>query len=407
MGPARGHFEDRLWQADPGAMGGRRNRRAFTYEAFVPDPIGDWEIELRADAVAAVTEATSAVEHLNQSPPKLQSLEALARQLLRAESLASSRIEGLELSHRRLAHAAFQGDGAQDSKASDVVGNIAAMERAIALGAGADPFTVSDIEEIHEALLRFGFDKPIAGVIRIKQNWIGRNPHTPQNVDYVPPPPEQVEGLLQDVCVFMNRTDLPALVQAAVVHAQFETIHPFIDGNGRVGRCLIHAVLKRREVAPSVVPPISLILASWREQYIQGLVGFREGLHDEWIEAFSDAAKFASEEAERFAAEIAALQQRWVETLGRPRRDSAAHKILTALPAYPVIDVATAQDIAGVSDVAAGRALNAIEEAGILTNLEARQRRRTWECRPLFELVNDFEHDLATPTGDGSTVSRL
>lgn len=394
MGHPCGHFEERLWEARPGAMGGRRARRAFRYEVFVPEPIAEWDIALRADAVAAVTEATSSVGRLNQSAPKVGALEALARQLLRSEALASSRIEGLELSHRRLARAAFQGGEAHDANASDVLGNIAAMERAIAVGAGADPFIVTDIRAIHEALLRFGFDRPIAGVIRTKQSWIGRNSHTPENADYVPPPPERVETLLQDLCVFMNRTDLPALVQAAVVHAQFETIHPFIDGNGRVGRCLIHSVLKRRGLAARYVPPISLILAARRDQYIHGLTDFREGRNDEWVEAFSDATTFASQGAERFADEIAALQEGWNEALGHPRRDSAARKLLEALPAYPLIDVATARAIAGVSDVAAGRALNAMDEVGILSRLSGRQRNRTWECRPLLELVNDFEREV-------------
>lgn len=399
MSPARGHYERQLWEAKPGAMGGRRNRSAFAYESFVPDPIAPWSIDLRADAVAAVTEATSSVEHLNRSPPKLRSLEALARQLLRAESLASSRIEGLELSHRRLARAAFEGTTAHDVKASDVVGNVVAMDRAIDVGAGADPFTVADIQDIHEALLRFGLDKPIAGVIRTRQSWIGRDAQTPRDADFVPPPPDRVEDLLKDLCAFMGRTDLPALVQAATVHAQFETIHPFIDGNGRVGRCLIHSVLKRRGLAPSYVPPISLILATRREEYIRGLTDFRDGRNDAWVETFCDATKLASQEAERFADQVARLQERWVESLGRPRRDSAVYKMLSALPAYPVVDVATAQAIAGVSDVAAGRALNAMEKAGILTNLGARQRERMWECQPLFDLVDDFEADLATPPG--------
>ncbi len=400
MGRARGRVEDRLWEARPGAPGGRRSRKAFHFEVFIPEPVADWNIALRADAVAAVTEATTSVDHLNQSPPKLQSLESLARQLLRAESLASSRIEGLELSHRRLAKAAFDGDRAHDAKASDVVGNIAAMERAIEMGASANPFTVKDIQAIHESLLRFGLDKPIAGVIRTKQNWIGRNALTPENADFVPPPPDRIKPLLKDLCTFMNRTDLPALVQAAVAHAQFETIHPFMDGNGRVGRCLIHSVLRARELATRYVPPISLILATRRDQYIAGLTDFREGRTDEWVEVFADVTKFAAHEAERFADEIAELQQRWAAALGNPRRDSAAQKILAALPAHPVIDVSTAQDLAGVSDVAAGRALNAMEEAGVLSRLGGGQRNRTWEARQLFHLVDDFEYSLTTAGND-------
>ena len=381
-------------------MGGRRNRRPFTYEAFVPDPVADWEPTLRADAVAAVTEATTAIAQLNTSPPKLESLEALAGQLLRAESLASSRIEGLELSHRRLAQAAFSGSEAHDPIARDVVGNVAAMQRAIEIGTSSQPFTLADVKAIHDTLMRFTFDRAIAGLVRTTQSWIGRNSFTPQGADYVPPPPEHLDRLLADLCDFMNRKDLPALVQAAVVHAQFETIHPFADGNGRVGRCLIHAVLRRRGLSPRYVPPISLILATRREQYIQGLVVFREGDADEWIEAFSDAARFAAGDAERLATDVAMLQERWLGRLGRPRRDSSVHALVSALPAHPVLDVAAAREIAGVSDVAAGRALNAMEQAGIVTKLGSRNRNRAWECRELFDLVNEFERDLATPPGE-------
>lgn len=396
MARARGHYEDRIWEARPGAMGGRHNRRAFRYQAFVPAPIADWDIELRADAVAAVAEATSAVAHLNESPPKLESLEALATQLLRAESLASSRIEGLELSHRRLARAAFEGENAHDTRAADVVGNVEAMRRAIELGASANPFTVADIEDIHRALMRFSLDKHIAGVIREKQNWIGRNPHAPRDADFIPPPHEHVRPLLEDLCAFMNREDLPALVQAAVAHAQFETIHPLWDGNGRVGRALVHAVLKRRGLAARYVPPVSVILATQREQYIHGLVDFREGRVDDWVEVFSDATRYAALEAERLADEIAKLQTNWLERLGKPRSDSSAHAIISALPAHSTVDVPTARRIAGVSDVAAGRVLRRMEETGILANLGGRRRGRTWECPELFELVSEFERDLAS-----------
>lgn len=396
MGPAqRGRYEEHLWEAQPGAMGGRRNRRPFAYRAFIPDPIAGWEIALRGDALAAVTDASDAVRHLNASPPKLESLEALARQLLRAESLASSRIEGLELSHRRLARAAH-GAEAHDRMASDVVGNIAAMERAIEIGTEAHPFTAADIQHIHDTLMRFSFDRAVAGMLRSKQSWIGRNPHTPRDADYVPPPPEHVEPLLEDLCAFMNREDLPPLLQAGIAHAQFELIHPFGDGNGRVGRCLIHSILRRRGLATSYVPPISVILATRREQYIAGLTQYRDGEVDAWCEFFCDTTAYAAREAERLADEIGALQDQWIERLGRPRRDSSVYAITAALPAHPVIDVPAAVKLTGVSDVAVGRALNRMEELGILQNIGERQRGRTWECRELFDLVSDFERELAT-----------
>lgn len=390
---AQGHYQNCWWEARPGAIGGRRNRQPFSFKAFVPSAIAGWDLSLPPESVSAVAEATAALVHLNDSAVRLVSLEALARQLLRAESLASSRIEGLELSHRRLARATFW-DEAHDPKAAEVVGNIAAMERAIEIGTAADPFTVADIQTIHELLLRFTLDKGVAGVIRTQQNWIGRSSHSPRDATYIPPPPQLVEPLLDDLCTFMNRDDLPAVVQAAVAHAQFETIHPFADGNGRVGRCMIHAVLSRRSLAPRYVPPISLILAGRARQYIEGLVDFREGRAPDWIELFADATRLAAGEAERLADEIDALEQEWIERLGHPRRDSSAYAVLASLPAHPVVDVPTVQRLAGISDVAAGRLLNRLEEAGIVTRIGDRRRGRVWEARELFDLVNEFEGDL-------------
>jgi Fic family protein len=374
-------------------MGGRRNREPFAYEAFVPDPVADWDINLSAAAVTAVTDATTALGRLNESPARLASLEALATQLLRSESVASSRIEGLELSHRRLARARFW-DEAHDPKAAEVIGNVDAMERAIAIGANAKSIAVRDIESIHESLLHFTLDRRIAGQVRTKQNWIGRNSQSPRNATYIPPPPGHVKRLLSDLCAFVNRRDLPGVVQAAIAHAQFETIHPFADGNGRVGRCLIHTVLIRQELTPRYVPPISLILAGRARQYIEGLVDFREGRADEWIELFADATRLAALEAERLADEIGALEARWIERLGNPRRDSSAYTVLSALPAHPVVDVATVQRVAEISDVAAGRLLNRLEELGIVTRIGDQRRGRVWEARELFDLAGEVERDL-------------
>ncbi len=391
----RGRYEECWWEAGPGAMGGRRNREPFAYEAFVPDLLADWDVNLSSAAVAAVTDATTALGRLYESPARLASLEALASQLLRTESVASSRIEGLELSHRRLARARFW-DAAHDPKAAEVVGNIDAMERAIAIGASAESITVANIESIHKALLRFTLDSGIAGQVRTKQNWIGRNSQSPRNATYIPPPPGYVDTLLEDLCAFMSRDDLPGIVQAAIAHGQFETIHPFADGNGRVGRCLIHTVLIRRKLAPRYVPPISLILAGRASQYVEGLVDFREGRADEWIELFADATSLAAREAERLADEIAALEARWIERLGHPRSDSSAYTVLSALPAHPIVDVAAVQRVAEISDVAAGRLLNRLEKAGIVTRVGDQRRGRVWEARELFDLASEFERDLRT-----------
>lgn len=366
--------------------------------AFVPARIRDREFDFRGDVATALTEASTALAGLNASPPRLHSLEALARQLLRAESLASSRIEGLELSYSRLARAAYRPVGPAtagvDARATEVVGNIAAMERAIELASRPATLTVDDIVDIHATLMRFALDRRIAGHIREKQNWVGKRAYSPRDADYVPPPPEHVRPLVEDLCGFVVRDDLPALAQAAIAHAQFETIHPFWDGNGRVGRCLIPAILRRRGASPRFIAPISLVLAVSPRRYIGGLIDYREGRVDDWVEVFALAARTATACADRLADEIAALQRRWLERAGSPRRGSTARRLIEILPAHPVIDVATAQRTLQVSDVAAGRAMNRLSDAGIVSPIGERRRGRVWEAGALFDLVAAVEANL-------------
>ncbi len=242
-------YETRSWPADPTAPGARAERRAFRYRAFVPDPVAPLQLALPSSVAAAVSRAERAVDALNRDPPRLASLEVLARRLLRAESVASSRIEGLVLSQRRLARAEAEESETRDETARSVLGNVAAMEEAVALGSGARSLRLSDILTLHRVLMLATTTPQIAGELRDRQNWIGGNAYNPGRADFVPPPPELVKELMRDLVAFANRTDLPPVVQAAVAHAQFETIHPFADGNGRVGRALIHVVLRRRGLA--------------------------------------------------------------------------------------------------------------------------------------------------------------
>jgi Fic family protein len=393
-----GHTEKRLWPADPGAYGGRKARRPGAYEVFIPDEISGRDFPLDGDAVAAVTEATRALQHLEASPPRIATLGALAQNLLRSESVASSRIEGVHLSHQRLARAAYQADrGQRDRRAAEVLGNVEAMKHAIEIGTAGKPLTTSDIEDIHRTLLRFTEDADIAGVVRESQNWIGGNDYNPIGAAYVPPPPEYVRPLLDDLCAFATRTDLAPIVQAGIVHAEFETIHPFADGNGRVGRALIYAVIRRRGEIPNYIPPISLILAAEPKGYVGGLALYREGDVSSWIAQFADATTRAATEAERLADEIDQLQSTWLDDLGQPRRDAAVRQLISALPQQPVIDVAVAQTLTGKSHVAVGKALQELERAGILHRLNERKWGRVWECDQLLDLVDAFEKRVRIP----------
>src|SRR5207302_4364836 len=156
---------ERRWDARPGALGGRSARRGFTYRAYVPATIAADDFLLGSHIAAGAANAEQACRQLNEDPPGLANLEALARQLLRAESVASSRIEGLVLSHRRLAKAAFSAD-ARDPTAQGVLANIAALERAVALASEADEFTHGDLLEIHRLLFASTRDEHLGGLVR-------------------------------------------------------------------------------------------------------------------------------------------------------------------------------------------------------------------------------------------------
>ncbi len=392
-----GRYEERYWPADPTAPPG--GQRGGAYEVFIPAPIAEHEFTLDGGAVAVIAEATKTLGHLNDTRPQLTSLAALARNLLRSESAASSRIEGVKISHKRLARAAYAraGNRRGDDRAAEVLGNVEAMERAIELGASAEPFSVADVQDIHRTLLRFTDDRDIAGVIRTKQSWIGGNDYHPIGAPYVAPPHEQVPELLDDLCRFIARTDVAALAQAAIAHAQFENIHPFIDGNGRTGRALIYTVLRRRGEISNYIPPISLVLVGQPKNYVGGLGAYSQGKVGRWCERFGHATARAAREAERLAEAIEGLQATWLERLGQPRRDAAVRELVSALPAQPVIDVPAAQRLTGKSHVAVGNAIAQLEEAGVLHKLNERKWGRVWECSELLTLVEDFERSVSTP----------
>lgn len=174
----------------------------------------------------------------------------------------------------------------------------------------------------------------------------------------MPPVPEdQVRPLLADLCEFIERDDLPALVQAALVHAQFETIHPFVDGNGRVGRCLIHVVLRERGLAPHYVPPVSVALAANPVEYIDGLTTYRADRVEDWLTIFVRATDASVRAAEGLARQIERLQEKWREQTDHPRAGSAHAKLIEALPIHPVLDVTSASRVIGSSEEGARRAI--------------------------------------------------
>ncbi len=393
----RGHLVERSWSPQLAGLGGRRARQGLPYEAYVPSLISDQDPLISTEIAAGQGNAEAAVRELNENPPNLGDLETLARQLLRAESVASSRIEGLILSHRRLAKAAFA--PGHDVTAQSVLRNIAALDRAVALATEADELRPEHIIEVHRELFAGTRDEHLGGLIRTEQNWIGGDASSPRNAEFVPPPHEYVSTLLGDLAEFLNREDMPAVIQAAIAHVQFETIHPFVDGNGRVGRALILTILRRRGLAPYYLPPVSLALAGRADRYVAGLTSWRMNAEsNDWLLVFSDALWRAANGARDFAGAVAELQKEWAVRAGEPRRDSAPLRLIESLPSHPVINVQTAAKLLGVTNEAARLAITRLEEARVLRQVTIGRRNRAWETVGLFDLLDRFERELG-PTG--------
>lgn len=394
----------RQWTPLAGAFGGRVARRSLWYRAFSPQHIADLEFRLSQDVANIVSEAEQELQALNVRGRQLEALEVLSRQLLRAEAVASSRIEGLQMSHRRIARADFDPEDA-DAAARAVLGNLRAMEQAVAIASARRPFTVDDLLAIHTTLFEGTEDaRSYAGKIRQLQNWIGGHGDTPVDAEYIPPVPERVPGLLEDLCRAINeRDDMSPVVQAAIAHAQFETIHPFVDGNGRVGRCLIHVVLRRRGLAPTYVPPVSLVLATDQRAYVRGLVTFRDGGDTalaSWLGLFAQAMRSAAAHAVSLAADLAALEERWRKRTDVRRRGSAPDRLITLLVAHPVIDILTAAKRLDVEYETARLAVDRLVTAGTLFSVSARRSGRIFEAREVFDLIDAFERRVATPPGE-------
>jgi Fic family protein len=397
----------------------RRDRQGCDYDAYLPDPLAGWELALPADLVADLSDAEAAIRRLNATGTSHVSLEGLARFLLRAESVASSKIEGLEAGPRRLLDAEVvlaQGGDAADRIAVEVLANVAAMEAAVELGSATDTITLDDLLGIHRILMERSATPGIGGAVRTVQNWIGGSSYNPCSAAFVPPPPDTLHALLDDLLAYVNGDDHPALVQAAIAHAQFETIHPFADGNGRTGRTLIHVIFRRRGLAPRFVPPISLVLATWASEYIAGLTAYRHvGAPDNpdrstgagiWLRTFATAAHRSCANAESYAGKIEALDARWREQLGRVRANSAVELLLDLLPGVPVITVDSAARLIGRSEMRTGEAINRLEAVGVLRQRNVgKQRYRVFEAADVVDLFTGLERALASPTGDTAAAA--
>lgn len=393
--PVPGRLAQRVWQHNPTIYAPAKYNRACKYEAFIPDKLTGMALTLDGAIAGIVSEAEHTIRALNDTAGPF--LAALARLLLRSESIASSKVEGMQLGVHELARAEARMEAGQalSGTALEVLANIDAMVLAVDGAALVQRFGVPQITAIHRRLMQRADTKRIAGQIRTQQNWIGGNDHNPCGADFVPPPPEEVDGLLADLCDAINDDLLPPLVQAALVHAQFETIHPFDDGNGRTGRALIHVVLRRRGIAPRYLPPISVVLATAKSRYIEGLTNFRGNDTGYWIEHFADATARAAHLAKAYLTAVRALTVEWrgmVSSLPEaPRAGATAWAVIDVLPAHPIISASVAAVATGRSKPSVYQALEQLQAAEVLIPLSESRRNRSWEAKDMLDLIAGLE----------------
>ena len=404
----------RMWWAPRFEGPTRADRMGGWYHPYSPDLLSEWDPLIPGSLAASVSQAEDAVRELNSPAHRHPGLGGLGRFLLRAESVGSSAIEGLRVGPRRLLAAEEQiarGLPGSDSVAAEVLGNIDAMQQATKVAARLQPITLDGLLEVHKLLMNRSPNPELGGVLRDVQGWIGGGSFNPCNAAYVPPPPDRVPELMHDLVAYVNTDHHTPLTQAAVAHAQFETIHPFGDGNGRTGRALIHIVLQRRGLAPRFVPPISLVLSTWSDSYIAGLADFRhEGAPDSarrddalqgWLDIYSAATRRACDDARRYSNRIDQLTDEWNQKLGRYRKGSALDRLVEVLPGVPLLTPDRAAQLIGRSPVATRAAITQLLEAGVLRlRPSSSPRNRVLEAPSVIRLLTSLERSLATPEGN-------
>jgi len=404
--------ERRLWHGDSSGMS-RKDRQPCEYQVYIPDNLVRRTFSLEGGVSADVVDAESALIRFNTNASSLVNTEALARILLRAESVASSKIEGLVIGARRILRAEVENSingSATDVTAIEVLANIQAMVYGIGQIEENKPITLELILSIHEHLLAGTRLSEYGGKLRQEQNWIGGSDFNPCSANYVPPPWELVKGSMEDLIAFCNSNDLPAVAQAAIAHAQFETIHPFIDGNGRTGRILIQLILRRRGLATRVSPPISLILATWARDYVSGLTATRyigdhlsveaqKGINT-WVGRFAAACSRSVIDAMEFEARAQKIENEWRSRLKNVRKGSSTDLLLQKLVGAPVLTVKSASMLTRKTLVATNNAINQLVEAGILHQVGIGRRNRVYEVPEIIEAFSDLERQLASPEGN-------
>lgn len=376
-------YEERPWVRSGDEMTSRRALRRMrgAYDAAVPPLIARRPVALDAEVLAAADEASHALARFDARIGEI--VAPFAAILLRTESASSSEVENLTASAKQIALAAT--GASRSSNAQLVVANVRAMNAAIALSADLDE---EGILAMHEALLQESAPH-IVGDWRHEQVWIGGGAWSPHEATFVPPHHDRVPTLMSDLLAFMARTDVPILAQAAITHAQFETIHPFPDGNGRTGRALIHSMLRRGGLTRNLTVPVSAGLLRDANAYFGALERYRAGNINAVVLALAEASFAAINNGSTLVTDLQQVRGRW-DDIVKARSDASVHRLLTLLLEQPVITAKMVSERLDISEVAAHGAIASLVSHGVITQTSGSQRYRIWQASEVLEALDAF-----------------
>lgn len=374
-------YEDVRWEPQGGWHAGGARPRYGIYHPAVPAGIADLALELPSFVLA---EAELASREIARFDAELGGeIAPFAAVLLRSESAASSQIENLTATARAIGEAELPG-GTARRNAEMIVANTAAMNAAVALSDTAD---ADAILAMHRALM-INDPRHTPGEFRTEPVWIGGG-STPIGATFVGPRHELIPGAIADLIAFAQRADVPALPQIALGHAQFETIHPFTDGNGRTGRALVQALLRNKGLTRQVTVPVSAGLLADPAAYFAALTSYRDGDVAPIVERFSQATVLAIANGRQLVSELREIRENWNGMI-TARSDSAVWKVADLLTRRPVVNAVLVGQELGIVSTNAHRYLNPLTEAGILIEATNGPRNRVWRSPEVLAALDAF-----------------
>lgn len=359
-----------------------RDNLGRPYRAAIASAIRDMQLDLPDAMVEGVVEAQEQIIRFDTEVGHVTA--PFGSILLRSESASSSQIENLTSSARAVAEAEI--NEREDGNAALIVANVRAMKAAVA---AADDLSDTAIIRMHEVLLG-RTDPEITGRYRDQQVWIGGGNFTPHDAEFIPPHHDRVPDAMRDLIAYARRPSPIPLASIAVAHAQFETIHPFPDGNGRTGRALVQASLRRSGLTKSVTVPVSAGILQQRDAYFAALTAYRSGDVDPIIDVFVSGTFLAIANGRQLVSDIEQTTQVWAESLRGIRSDAAAHRIADLAVEHPVLNSQLVRSQLRGSDPALFRGLDQLVERGVLTETTSRSRNRIWVATAIIENLDAF-----------------